>query len=580
MDGAGSPAWKVFWERGMELFWLSKYVDSLVQFDKAASRNSSEQLTFESRAMALEKLRRYEEALRDCQRVLDLAPASYEGYARSSQILFKTRKFPAALGMTNLALEHVNECDQEQQDELLCLKTQILHSLWQTEAQITSASHFGKLPFEIACIIFILAVGESVSAAFKISLVCKIWRATTLETPALWKSVVVKRRFEVQRARVVFKRGNGIIKRLEIHSEFGFHQKTFFDENAHDSFWAQLETLVLTYVAKSPRPRHFIPWEKLQLTNFVLHCTPHYHSNHMGDGFWEALNRMTFHTIRSVTFTTGPSVVSSHFERYTNLTKLQIGSKDFGIQCSHRILTSLFVNNLGLETVVIGVYVTGLSEIGRPSSKAPFAMASLVHLEIFGYGSWLINSWKGIFSFPALQTFHLYEGYLGDQVFYLKPLAANLVALKLSNTMPVVQTPPSTITSLLQAARNLVTLVLLGFTINLTDEMDALAGRNQSIICSKLEHVHFESCNLLSSVSLVSLVEGRLLHARREVIDSDGMYGGAKVIPIQTLVIEQCDLIDPDTIRRLRSMVKRIQYVPSHSFTTKVTQTPQRRAWR
>ncbi|TDL21961.1 hypothetical protein BD410DRAFT_898552 [Rickenella mellea] len=596
MDGARSPPWKVFWEHGMEASRLSKYVESLAQFDKAASRRSDEQVIFESRSVALEMLGRYEEALRDSKRVIDLAPASYEGYARSSQILFKTGKLHASLEMANHALKRVNECDQGQRDELLCLKRQILSSLTKG---VTSASHFDKLPFDIASIIFTLAVREDTSRSITMSHVCQSWRAMALKMPTLWNSVVIGRRLEVQMAEVFLKRTNGNIKRLEIHYDFGFFQKNFFGRHAHDSFWSQLETLALINVPESDPPHHFIPWEKLRLTHFIL--TSKHHFMHTSYSLWEALNLMSFHSIKSVAFT-GPFVPPSHFERYSNLTKLEFHFKAPRMLYPQQGLTSLFYNNPGLNTVILDVLVAELTEIRRPT---PFAMTSLVRLESFRYGSWLANLLRGgAFSFPAIQILHLYKPVnLREYLFLLKPFAANLVDLRISNIERSAPTPM--LISFLQASHNLVTLDLSGFYTNLSDEMDALAGRNQSMICLKLEHVHFGSCNTLSSASLINLVHSRLSHAKEDNIGAlhgalaitnttmeprhsenlekstyDGIGGDTTVMAIQSLTIEHCALIDSDTIRRLMTMVKQIRYVPSLSFTRKTPQAPKRGAWR
>ncbi|TDL21972.1 hypothetical protein BD410DRAFT_275405 [Rickenella mellea] len=587
MQGARSPSWKVFWERGMELVRLSNYADSLVQFDKAASRNSDEKVIFESRAVVLEKLGRDDEALRDSKRVVDLAPASYKGYARSSQILFKTRKLRASLKMANLALERINQCDQSQRDEILRLKGQILDYL---RKATSPASHFSKLPFEIASIIFAFGAGEDVSDAISISHVCKGWRAMALNTTALWKSVVLRHNRDIRKAGVFLKRANGRIDRLEIHSDFGLYQKNFFDRHALDSFWPQLGTLALINVRQFVWD--FIPWEKLRLKTFILTSMAYFWP--IGN-FWEDLNCMTFRTISSVTFT-GSVGPSSHLQRYCSLTRLQICSTRFGLQYSQ--LTSVFYNNPGLITVIIDSHITELTEIQLPTNKVPFAMASLVHFENHQYGAWLRNLLNGAFSFPALQTLHLYERmFLGDYLFLFEPFATNIVALRLSSD----ECPTAMLISFLQAAHNLITLDLFDLGRDLSNEMDALAGRNQSLICSKLEHVHFRSCSMLSSMSLVNLAESRLSHASEDkggapLADTsavehrrsespynstyDGIVGGATVMPIKSLVIERCGLIDPDTIRRLRMMVKRVRYIPSNSFTTKTPQAPKLKPWR
>ncbi|TDL21960.1 hypothetical protein BD410DRAFT_898551 [Rickenella mellea] len=593
MDDTRSPPWKVFWERGMELLGIHNYLDALIQFDKAASRKSSEQLIFESRSVALEKLGRYEEALRDSQRVVNLIPASSEGYARSSQILFNAGKLHASLEMVNHALKRANK---QQTLKLLCLKKQILNSLRQTEARITSASHFSKLPFEIASTVFVLAAGDQASRAITISHVCKGWRATALKIPALWKSVVISRGLDIRKAGVFLKRANANIAHLEIRSDVGSSLTIFFERHAQDSFWGQLETLALVNVAMSGRPYHLIPWEKLRLTDFIL--TPKPRLSHMRFGIWEAVDRMAFHTISSVTVAV-PLIPSSHLERYKNLTRLQIGSRNFVVQCPQRVLTSLFYNNPGLNTVILDIFVTELTEIQWPTNKAPFAMTSLVHLENhrYGYGDWLSNMLKGAFSFPALRTLHFYEHILGVYLSRFELFAGNLVVLRLSNTGWYNHT--AIIPSLLQAAHNLVSLDLFGFQTNMSDEMDALDGHNRSVICPKLEHLHFGSCRKLSGTSLVNLVESRLLrateykrveshsplaiastveHRQSDTCTHDGMGGVTNVMPIQSLVIRDCVFIDPYTIQQLRTMVKCIRYSPSHLFTAKTHQAP--KAWR
>ncbi|TDL21959.1 hypothetical protein BD410DRAFT_898550 [Rickenella mellea] len=72
-----SHRWKVFLDRGIELARMSNYEGSLVMFNQAANYTCDEVAIFESRAGVLEQLERYEEALEDCRRVVDLAPNSW-----------------------------------------------------------------------------------------------------------------------------------------------------------------------------------------------------------------------------------------------------------------------------------------------------------------------------------------------------------------------------------------------------------------------------------------------------------------------------------------------------------------------
>ncbi|TDL21974.1 hypothetical protein BD410DRAFT_865829 [Rickenella mellea] len=502
--------------------------------------------------------------------------------------------------MADLALKCMNESDQEQRDTMLHLRTQTLDSLKKTNTR--KASHFGKLPFEISSAIFILAVGEDVFGAFTISHVCKAWRGIALNTPALWKSVVIRHNRDIPKAGVVLKRANGNVKRLEIHSDFGLYQKNFLVRHAHDSFWDRLETLALIYDADPGVFRNFrfeftlwefIPWEKLRLQSFILSSVSY---SWPAGQFWEAINRMTHCTIRTVTFK-GPVLPSSHFEQYGGLTRLQINyPRSYPAHYSQQELASLFYPIPRLETAIIDVTVTKSTEIQRPPNKEPLAMEYLVHLESHQYGGWLDNFLKGGFSFPALQTLHLYDGYaLGDYLVHLEPLAGNLVALRLSTW------GPATLTSFLKASPNIVTLDLFNFEQEMSDEMDALGGRNRAPICPKLEHIHFRSCSELSGISLFALVLGRYSRARiadelkavyvslagpaamerrRSALDQIWLSAGAVMTPIRSLVIEDCDLIHPEMIKCLRTPVTRIRYKPSHHFIRQKSQAPKRREWK
>ncbi|TDL23292.1 hypothetical protein BD410DRAFT_787629 [Rickenella mellea] len=572
-----SQRWKTFFDRGVELFRVSKHEEALEQFNKAASRKVDEKAIFDSRAAVLEKLGRNGEALKDAKRVIDLTPTSWQGYARSSRIFLKIGKLDASLKMVDLALERVKESDQKRRDEFQLLKRQILdaqQALRKRKSQ--RAYHFGNLPIEIASTIFHLVVGDDPCRAVILSHVCRNWRTTTLKTPALWQTLVLSQKNK-RKAEAVLERSNGSVRHLDIRANFEFFQQSYFTRHACDTFWTELETLKL---AITPR-LGFCPavaWKELRLKELTFSRSG---ADHL-EQFWSGINQLAVDTVIHATFR-GLNAPWSHLQNYRALKTIDLPFEQGYRVYSHRVLVSLLCNNLALEKVVFGapVIIDDAIDPTNPNHTTPgesiLNMASLHHLELIGM--MLADSLELKFAFPSLKLLRLQRFFDLNRLLLVvfKPFAKTLTELHLES--PTLD--EASLISFLSETHSLVTFGLTGFIFTMHGVMDALAGRDRSMICPKLEHVHISRCDHLSSSSVVHLVKAHLslpdqdergaiagemdiAQPPREIVsdasadEGEGKDAITKPSPIQTLMLNECPLIDVDILPWLRKNVKRV----------------------
>lgn len=101
--------------------------------------------------------------------------------------------FDAAAAMVDLALERVNGDDTKTRIGVQALPTEILSSLEEAAHKDASLAtyHAGKLPTEIFGEIFSILTDEGATQAILVSHVCSHWRLVALNTPSLWRILVL-----------------------------------------------------------------------------------------------------------------------------------------------------------------------------------------------------------------------------------------------------------------------------------------------------------------------------------------------------------------------------------------------------
>ena len=83
-------------QRGNEHFALKEYENALVEYSNAIALNSDDHTYYSNRSACLFRLGRYEEAVSDGRKCIDLRPEWVKGYWRTGYALLKLGQFEAA----------------------------------------------------------------------------------------------------------------------------------------------------------------------------------------------------------------------------------------------------------------------------------------------------------------------------------------------------------------------------------------------------------------------------------------------------------------------------------------------------
>lgn len=126
--------------------------------------------------------------------------------------------------MIALALERVASREKNRRVELETLRSEIeADQAIYLERQRRHASktfyHFGRLPIELASVIFFDVVNSTPAQVIGLSHVCRDWRRVVLEMPSLWFHLTLSSRNPGAKARAWKERSGGRLKSLSLHGE-------------------------------------------------------------------------------------------------------------------------------------------------------------------------------------------------------------------------------------------------------------------------------------------------------------------------------------------------------------------------
>ncbi|KAI0079633.1 hypothetical protein K474DRAFT_1617476 [Panus rudis PR-1116 ss-1] len=217
-------SWKRSFEHGITLFKDGKHEDALSHFTTAIALGAKDPIVYESRAAVYEKLGRLKESLLDSKKAIDLNPQRWQGYARSARLFLKLHKFDRAELMLDMAVERIQPDDTTRMHQLSAVRRQLedaRDAFDKQKREILSKTcyHFGKLPFEIAHIIFSLVVDEEDFQIVTLAQVCKNWRATILNTPALWTTLHLTHKSPLKKVQAWKQRCQGRLQRMSFRGD-------------------------------------------------------------------------------------------------------------------------------------------------------------------------------------------------------------------------------------------------------------------------------------------------------------------------------------------------------------------------
>lgn len=84
-------------EKGNELFKAQKYPEAVEQYTEAIARNPDDHRVYSNRAACYTKLAAFNEALKDADKCIEIAPEFAKGYTRKGHVEFFTKQYDKAL---------------------------------------------------------------------------------------------------------------------------------------------------------------------------------------------------------------------------------------------------------------------------------------------------------------------------------------------------------------------------------------------------------------------------------------------------------------------------------------------------
>jgi F-box/TPR repeat protein Pof3 len=491
--------------------------------------------------------------------VIDLTPDWRQGYVRSARLWFLVQQFDTAAKMVDLALERVSG-NYTKTRMGVALPTETVSS-WEETAHwdaSLAAYHARRLPIEIFGEIFAIATDVDVTRAILVSHVCSRWRSVALNTPSLWRYLVLTSKNPAEKTEEWKKQSGGDIRELCVRIKL---------------FEGDMD---LTTVLQN------IPWDRLRIcrlervpidliTNILNSLSMrHVLSSLIG----LELNSLGLDDLRTLTV---GDVALSQIQTLTIHSLMfswnMISTRDLVSLCVTRssVLSGSLLNVLKANPMLEEL-ILNTGEPPDTSPISPFALSRLIHLAVIDT---LVLSLCDI-GMPSLRILRLATNIGGTDVFLQSLLDQGRIALTRFSFQGNYITA-SNLISFLEAASLLETFRLTNMD-DANTVIEALANDSPlqegstitvnspasyaNPICPSLKHVVLSSCQDLTTEPIVRFVESRL---PRNVPDPQLNLNSAtadecRVAQIKALVVDRCPRIDLKILPWLQSKVRFVSY--------------------
>ncbi|KAL5519717.1 hypothetical protein ACEPAG_1377 [Sanghuangporus baumii] len=543
--------------RGIRLYQEGRYEEALKIFDHAIHQNSKDKNLLDSRAAVLEKLDRLTDALKDSKKVIDLAPDSWQGYRRSARLFSQLGKLSASLKMVELAMERVKSTDAKRRAELEALREEILNAIKQSQC------HFAKLPVELQTDIFSLVINGSNARMLALNLVCRSWRQVMLANPKFWRCLDLGERSTQKMVDAWLERANGKLSSLRIGNGFAFLGRRNIFRKASKDMWSKLEELE---VHNDPS-EYQIPksTQMLRLRSLVIDVSS---VSLLREGLWKDLRSLEASVTRDLAIRVREGVrIELDGLPFSRLTSLHLTGT---FEC--KPLFEMIRRNTTLESLLI-TYL-GQNWIELPEDEELNSI-NLPHLRRFGLTGLFDPRTIRTLKFPSLSAFKLEVG-AGDAGTIC---AQEILNQKVTSLTEIVfhlcYVPLASLLLLLRNSDSLSTLKLsrctFEFSEGINSVIEALCGGASdegnhmllsSLLCPKLQHLDVSRSSHLKAGPLVQLVKA---HLTNPSVPSSGKEASTTLaslvhsqntpLPILSLNVDDCPLIDSDALQWLRATV-------------------------
>ncbi|KAG9008359.1 hypothetical protein FRB94_013406 [Tulasnella sp. JGI-2019a] len=587
---SGNEPWQRPYEMGVKAFRKKKYANSVDYLSSAIQMAPDHANLYDLRAAAIMEghLGRPRDALRDAQKVIQIVPNSHQGYARAATIFDALGDLSSAISMMRQALEHLSETKTNHSQR----RTRLLRQLTVYEERRKRLTcNVAILPVEILSKIFdhgschVVEEGLNNTKArglvdnsfvVRASHVCTHWRIAVIDHASLWQSLIL---------------GEGEL-------------------NCKIEAWATRakgsihELILLPPVASQldiPNTNVVLP-----LRIEWLHSTPVISTSHQRLWFIAAFGRINFPLLEldllpasrnprggSVTWDVpwydygvdtlwALSLQHAHFDWNGRSSAIKCLVKFKLHQALHHgiwvdaVLLRLS-DNPDLEELVLG----GRSIIGIPMTRMPgrtLPIVSLARLHHLHLGGKWVESLELLeqLSLPNLRVLRL-ETVAGPVCRTLRGLKQSPILRELY--LRACRFEPKTLIAELERIGGWLEVLEIHSTeVDVSLVVDALAGclkdrrsGKQSPVtgsspCPKLTRLAFIKTPKLSGKSIRGLVEARLsggptLEGFSTPTSTNMLLHQVSFQHIKSIYLEECALIDSETISWMRTVVPNVTYV-------------------
>lgn len=415
--------------------------------------------------------------------------------------------------------------------------------------------HFGKIPFEIAMMIFSFVLEGNPAKIVRLAQVCKDWRATLFNSPFLWRTLSLDHRNPARKAKAWKERCRGIIEYLHLRGDIWPALDVL---QKYDL--TRLRGLTLNDVSPGKLIREF-PALTPSVMSRLDSIDIQYPGTLTVEWMWKAPEMQLQHFNLGVSHNSWSTLVVNvkHLRSFTYRRTLE--SRYF----PH--LRSLLHGNQHLRSLDLLVDIVGPPDeaVDGEDMDLPkvLPMQHLESLCLSGRPTWVTRlvTWLQlpqlrILKFRALVVDsllnHLIRANVGHALteLYLELCVVNI----------------GTLTRFLETSTKLEYLQLPGVSdTKICSLLEALAGVSEEggesqevpsrkYLCPSLRHLDLTGSTSLLAGPVLRLVKHRNL--------KPGLaQTGQQVSKIETLIIDRCPLFDPVVLPWLREMVPKVSCV-------------------
>lgn len=454
-------------------------------------------------------------------------------------MFLEINKPESSLKMIALASERLPPSDTRRHDELEDLKRRATKAL--------EPPPIFKLPVEILNEIVKLVFGESNPKMLILTLVCKHWRYALHNSPEFWRQLTITPRTKQKKVKTWLERSRGVIFELNIKDYVDPDSLGKLFQDAPDKFWSLLKVLKVHYSHGQTDISHILPpgaYQQLRLESLELAVARY---GFRDADFWKPLGSLDVTRLKSFALSTQIATIPwSNISSLTSLTTLRLE----GVQTPGPILDYL-QRNPYIEQLRLADSQNFPGNLDdQPELPEKVELNSLRHLEIDS--AELAGVLLSHLHFPQLAILSLRKATPSDFEYLATQNLPEFTQLSVERSTLDCHVLSNFIRSC-TSLRHLKLSSIRPVNGTVNDILEAMSSPSQEICNPRLQHLYLINCPRLQRKALIQIVKA---HLPLQNPDEEPPRDSSDLpLPILTLVLDDCPLIESDTITWLRDRV-------------------------